>query len=565
MWQTEMVERLRDAQNGEKDRIITEYETLTGKSAATLYRIAKQNGYDSGRKKRSDADKCALSQQQLSFISGLIHKSARELKGTIMPVEEALEIAEDNGIVERGTCSAAWVSCLLRRHNMHRAALDTPEPKIRMRSLHPNHVHVFDVSVCIQFYLKGRKGLRIMRETDFYKNKWQNFAKVKKKLLRYILTDHYSHTIFVKYYYTGGETQANLFDFLVSAWSGDKHPKLPFRGVPFFVLMDAGAANVSKAMLQWMERLDIEIPKALPHNAARQGSAEKAQEIVESRFESKLRFQSAEEIADLNDWALDWAVNWNSTKNHRRHGMTRMQCWLTIRRDQLRDLPDRQLLQDLFAEPEVSRLVNGDYTISFRAQTYDVRHIGGLIPNHSRVNVILRPFGWPQIGIVHNGTEHLVSPIGVVQGGFRQDAAIIGQQFKAVPESDTQKHKKRIDNLAFGEDRPKDAMPFEGITVFGTRADKVPHNYIPRSGTTLEIKSGDMDLEQQLPIITLIRELSLNIDMTPDLNQALREHYGTTISKSEHQRLLDIAAETGAITNANIQEGGNDTAQAIAI
>jgi hypothetical protein len=560
MWRHELVRELKEAKNGDKDKVIDKYRKMTGKSTQSLYRIASGNGFDSGRKKRKDNGTCRLNDEQLHFISGLVYTSSRELKGTIMDVETALSIAVDNRIIDPGICSVAWLTKLLRDRQMNAAALDTPEPHIQMRSLHPNHVHIFDASVCIQYYLKGQKGLRMMREDKFYKNKWQNFVKEKKKLIRYILADHFSHSLYVKYYYSGGETQANLYDFLLSAWSGGKHEKYPFRGVPFFMLMDAGAANISRAILAFLERLEIEIPKSLPHNPGRQGSAEVAQNIVESKFESRLRFQPACTVEELNDWALDWCVHFNGTKKHTRHGMTRTECWLKIKKEELRELPDKEILHDLFAEPETDRTVTGRYSISFRAEEYNLKHIEGLLPNRSKVKVILRPFLWPEIGVVFKDREYLVKPIGKVDGGFREDAAVIGREYKRMPDSLTQKAKKRGENLAYGEDRPKDAVPFGGITVFGNQADKLNRTYMPRLGTPLNTAKMAVDVGQkQIPIMTVLKKLSTALGpITPELNTAIREAYGTSLSLAESDRLFNIAMDNGSLTPADL--GGNDAA-----
>ncbi|MDY6791539.1 MAG: hypothetical protein SWH54_09745 [Thermodesulfobacteriota bacterium] len=558
MWRQELARELKEAKNGDKDKVIENYRKMTGRSTQSLYRIAAQNGFNSGRKKRKDNGSCRLNDEQLHFISGLVHTSSRELKGTIMDVETALSIAEDNGIIDPGTCSVAWLTRLLRDRQMNAAALNTPEPHIQMRSLHPNHVHIFDASVCIQYYLKGRKGLHMMREDKFYKNKWQNFATVKKKLIRYILTDHFSHIICVKYYYTGGETQANLYDFLLAAWSGGKREKFPFRGVPFFMLMDAGAANISKAILAFLERLEIEIPKSLPHNPGRQGSAEVAQNIVESKFESRLRFQPAQTVQELNDWALDWCVHFNGTKKHTRHGMTRSECWLKIKKEELRELPDKDILHDLFAEPETDRTVTGRYSISFRSEEYNLKHIEGLLPNRSKVKVVLRPFLWPEIGVIFKDQEYLVKPIGRVDGGFREDAAVIGREYKRMPDTLTQKAKKRGENLAFGEDRPKDAVPFGGITVFGNQADKVNRTYMPRLGTPLNTaKTAENVGQKQIPIMTVLKKLSTALGLiTPELNTAIRQAYGTSMSLAESDRLYHMAMDHGSLTPADL--GGDN-------
>ena len=64
---------------------------------------------------------------------------------------------------------------------MNKKQLNAPTPHTDMRSLHPNHVHLVDVSTCIQYYLDDG-GMKIMRQDEFYKNKFENFKKVKTPL-----------------------------------------------------------------------------------------------------------------------------------------------------------------------------------------------------------------------------------------------------------------------------------------------------------------------------------------------------------------------------------------------
>jgi len=496
-----------------------------------------------------------ISEGQIMYVASLMHTSSREVKGPIMDVETALSIAEDNNIIEPGSVSVSWMQTLLREYEINREALNTPRPSTRMRSLHPNHVHVLDASVCIQYYLKGKKGLRIMREDLFYKNKLENYARIKERLMRYILADHFSHCLYVKYYYSGGENQENLYDFIISAWADKQHDKYPFRGVPFVMLWDKASANVSRAICEFMKRLDIEIPQGMPHNPRRQGSAEVAQNLVEGKFESRLRFQPAYTVEDLNDWALDWCVGFNGTKKHTRHGMTRIECWLSIMSDQLRELPERKMLHYLFACPGEERLVKSDYSITFAYKNHDrreyrLKHMPGLIPNRSKVQVVLRPHHWPEIGVIHNDTQYLVRPVEKVAGGFSEHAAVIGEEYRSLPETVTQKAKKQMEVMAFGEDRAPsvagnpDAVPFAGITVFGNQADKVKKTYIPKPGAALNITgNGGGFLEQEIPIMTLFSRLRKKMGaISQELNRAIREIYGSTITLAEAERLLEVAS-----------------------
>jgi hypothetical protein len=540
-WAREMAARLGRAVNGEKDRIIAEYEAMTGKAPSTLYRIAAKHGFDSGRKSRKDKGelKSGLTGEQLKHVSALMQETSREVKGVILPVSEALQIAVDNGVIAPGQISEARLQAILRDKEMNAAALDSTDPSIRMASLHPNHVHVFDASICIQYYLKSGKGLRIIDERDYREQKPTNMAKIKQRLFRMILVDHFSHFIFPRYYVAAGENQQTTYDFLTNAWRGGHHEKLPFRGVPKFLLMDAGSANIAKGILNLIERLEIEIPKNMPHNPRRQGSAEVAQNIVETHFEARLRLEPATTIEELNAWAIDWAAGWNASRIHRRHKSTRSACWLTIRQEQLRDLPADEILQDLYAEPEVERTVAQDNTISFRAQSYRLKHIPGIRPG-KKVTVVLRPYHWPEVAVVFGETAYLVQPVGIISGGFSADAAIIGQEFKAQPETAVQKVRKANENLAFGEEKKKGDAPFGGtLQVFGRQADKIAATPIPRRGTPIEVAR---QAPKEISITEFFKRLRAVRRITPEENRDLRAAFGESVEVAAADEIVRAIA-----------------------
>ncbi|MBN1104724.1 MAG: hypothetical protein JXL84_15000 [Deltaproteobacteria bacterium] len=545
-WMIEMAEQLNRAETAGRRDVIEGYRELTGKSAATLYRIARDHGFLSGRRRRADAGRRAVTGEQVALVSAIIQSTAREVKGCIMDVDTALGLAEDNGLIGPGTVSTARMQALLRENNMNRAMLDIPEPRIRMRSLHPNHVHVLDASICIQYYLRGRKGLAIMDERKFYKNKPANFSKIKNKLIRYVLTDHFSHTIFVKYYYVAGENMETVYDFLCSAWRGGRHEKWPFRGVPFFLLMDAGAANIAKPIIGMLKQLDVQFPESMPHNPARQGSAEVAHDMVESKFESRLRIQPAATIEELNAWALDWCAWFNGTKKHRRHGMTRTGCWLKYaKQEHIRDLPSGEMMQELFAAPSETRTVDAHYCISYKSNTYRLKHVEGIIPRRSQVLVVFRPMQWPDVGVVFNETEYIVRPLGVFDGGFLEGSAVIGAEYKALPESPVQKVRKVNENMAYGESREKGAAPFSGTLqrVFGHMAEKLGNvAAMPRRGTPIEV--GRDLAQKEIPIMELFKRLrDAGVAVTPALNAELREELGGSVSVGRAEEVVRALVE----------------------
>ncbi|MCP3942196.1 MAG: transposase family protein [Desulfobacteraceae bacterium] len=565
-WQEEMVAELSKAKNGNKTHIMKRYEAMTGKTTTHLYRIAKKFGYETVRKNRADKGECCLTELQIKFIAGQIHTTGREKKGTIMPVKEALDIAEQNNIIPPGSVSVARMQDLLRERGLNKKALNTQRPHVPMRSLHPNHVHFMDVSVCIQYYLKNKQ-LRIENEKKFYKNKWENFGKIKQKIYRYVLTDHFSHTIFVKYYIAKGETQDNLFDFLTSAWGTKNNGKYPFRGVPFLLMMDRGAANISKAIIKFLKNLDVEFPEPGVHNPMRQGSVERAQNHVEMYFESKLKIQSVSDIQELNHYAMDWCAFMNAKFIHTRFGTPRTHCWLKIKEHQLRERPDLKVLQDIYSNPSETRLVDGDYSISFKGERFRLKHVEDIIPNYSKVNVFLKPFIWPQIVVEFREKEYTARPIKKADGGFDADAAVIGQNHKSMPESTTQQKIKQIENLAYGEDRHKDDTPFAGLHVFGGQSDRITTEFMPKKSIPMNITKDSLE-ERRISMFDLFKDLSLAGIMSASLNHAIRAKYGESISMVDRDRLVDAMEEGLLIVdkNGNLRFEGedNDSLKAVA-
>ena len=178
---------------------------------------------------------------------------------------------------------------------------------------------------------------------------------------------------------------------------------------------------------------------------------------------------------------------------------------MTIKEGQLRELPDIDLLQDIFANPKVSRLVKGDYTVEFKTEFYRVKHIPGIVPNKTRVDVIHRPFAWPEITVVWDDVEYPVRPLETVEGGFFADSPVIEEEYKAQPETPTMRGLKRIENLAFGIDPKKDAVPFAGTEVFGYQADDVPVS-MPKRGAVIDMGAHEF-VDREISVTELIQRL----------------------------------------------------------
>ena len=538
-WEQEMVDRLKKAVNGEKAKVIADYEKMTGLDSSTLYRRAKEHGFKSGRAPRSDKGslKSLLTEEQIEYVAALIQTTARDNKGGIMPVARALEIAEDNGVIERGQISVERMQQLLREREISKKHMREATPHVTMKSLHPNEVHLVDVSVCIQYYLSGGK-LKLMKEAEFYKNKPDNFKKVKTRLLRYLLVDHFSGAFHLKYYDTTGETANNLFNFLCEGWMPKDDTRLPFHGVPKFMLWDAGSAALSKPMQAMFERLGIKMPEGLPHNPRRQGAVETMHNVVEQWFESGLKIQPATSIEQINSWAQDWMINFQAQRIFTRTKMPRTSCWLAIKPEQLR-VTTMEVLQQLYARPAEPRTVDGTRSISFMGKTYRLRHIEGVRPG-SKVMAILYP--WEEkVGVVFREVEHLVEPVTMLPpalGGFPADALHIGEEYGAQHETATQQAAKRFDNIAYGEERKRGDIPFAGTQVYGIHADKVANlATIPRQSSPMEISRPSAP--RMMAIGAFLLKVRAEIgQVEPSLNRELKEIYGATIAAPEAERVL---------------------------
>ena len=128
--------------------------------------------------------------------------------------------------------SPTTVTRKLREWGLHPDQLNRPAPHVELASLHPNHVWGIDASVCVLFYLP-KKGMQVMRDSEFYKNKPQNFKAIENdRVIRYTCTDHTTGTVQVRYY-AGAETGLNLADFFIHCIQSKDDSQQPIHGVPF--------------------------------------------------------------------------------------------------------------------------------------------------------------------------------------------------------------------------------------------------------------------------------------------------------------------------------------------
>ncbi|MGO1000861.1 hypothetical protein [Lysobacter sp. CA196] len=540
-----LAERLSEARHGSKRTVVETAANFLGCSVNDVYRKLKRVGCASERKPRSDRGTTSVPEDVARKAAGMVRMAQRANGKQTLTIKDSLSILQANGYgaVDTSTgevtpvdVSPTTLARAMRVYDCHPKQLAVPSAHTVQRSLHPNHVWQIDASVCVIFYLP-RGGMQIMEEKEFYKNKPKNLARVERdRVIRYVITDHTSGNFYLEYV-LGAETAENLIQVFLNAiqYRGTDDP---FHGVPLILMMDMGAANTSGLFRNLLKRLKVMDIAHLPGNPRANGQVEKHQDIIERSFEGRLAFQRVDSLEQLNTQATGWRKYFCGSAVHSRHGRTRNAVWMTIREDQLRLAPAPELCRDLVTTHPVEATVRGDLTVAqslkrFGRNRYDLRFIPGVMPKQ-KVQVVVNPYRAPAIDVVvtdGKGQESLytVEPMAQDDHHFPLSAPVIGERFRAMPESDSDHSRTLINRDAYGVDteREVDAArkartpAFEGQFNVMADVEQAPlPDYLPRRGRDLGLDSRHREL------------VPLNhVDAAKQLKAALgdawtREHFG---------------------------------------
>lgn len=483
----ELAERLNATGHGERRAMVDAHARLLGRSTNTVYGWLRDHaGYDSGRKRRADAGTSRMDKDALKLIASM-RQEGRRLNGKqTMPLGVAMNILDGNGF-EIGV-SSSQVARLLRQQGMDSATLAASRVTQELRALHPNHVHQIDPSLCLLYYAPGGKQ-HLMTEAKFYKNKQENYAKVKLKVWRYVRYDRASGVIDVRYYESAGENQTVLFDFLMWTW-GQQEGRLNY-GVPKLLLWDKGSANTSHAIQNLLDSLGVKHETHAAGHAWAKGGVEQANNLVETHFESRLKVEPVNSVDELNAAALKWARDWNANllahidaRLVRASGepLVRNDLWRLILRTPgaLVEMPSREVCAWFMAGREKERQVN-NLAISFahpelgRAARYDLRPWAEFLHNRQKVAVtpLLMRDGVLRVEISRLGAEPLLVEVEPAREftafGDNAGAQVIGQGYVRAVESASEGAARRLAAIAYGDGttlddaealREKSARPF---------------------------------------------------------------------------------------------------------
>ncbi len=501
--------RLAEAPHGGRTALVDRAAEFLRVSRQEVYRRLQDVGYVSGRKRRSDRGRSVVTKDVAMQAAALIQGARRKTGKKTMPLTTALENLRDNG---RGSVhavtgevqlpkSASTLSRAMIRHGCHPAMLEQGRPHTHMQSLHPNHLWQVDASLCVLFYLP-KSGLQVMEEGVFYKNKIKNLEKVtRERVWRYVVTDHYSGALFVRYVLAAGESAENLAEtFLQAIQQRDQND--PMHGVPLQLMMDMGSANTAHLFINLLKNLRVDVLVHKPGNSQAKGQVEQAQNLVETQFEGRLSFMKIESIEQLQAAADRWRTHYNAHAVHSRHGKSRNAMWLTIAEEQLRIPPSMELCRQLVTTRPVEVTVRDDMSIThsvkgFGRQTYDLRYVRGVVPR-MKVTVMVNPYLAPavDVGVTDERGDLVnwpVEPVRMTEAGFRADAAVWGQEHKALPETVADKRTKELEAAGVVAGRKAGVAPY-GLDIEADITAAPAPAYVPRRGRDLGLDASRREI-----------------------------------------------------------------------
>lgn len=569
--------------HGAKSAYLKQQAEQLGVSFQTLHRKLKANTVQTPRKKRSDAGKIALSWEDAKMISAILMVTPRNNGKQLMTVEEAVEMLVANGEIdpvkvdketgEITRLSASTICRALKHYRLHPKQLNQPAPVNAMRSLHPNHCWQIDASLCVLFYLpskekRGRSELHFMDAAEFNKNKPKNIERIAlDRVWRYVVYDHTSGCIFVWYVF-GGENSENLCESFIQAMQPkEDRGRFPFCGVPKMVMLDPGSANTGYGFNNLCQQLGVKVQINKPGNPRAKGGVENANNLVETKFEGKLKFVRINSIEQLQKYANQWMVHFNGDFDHSRTQMSRFAAWQKIHSSELLLPPPADYCRELVVSRPETRKVKRDLTVSFGGAFYDVRDVPFVMVDEV-LTVAKNP--WQQGSArVQRFDEHgqeywiKVPKVEFNEWGFRTDAAIIGKEYQSHADTPAQTHKKELEKLVYtatnhdevAAKQKQKALPFDGrIDPFAHQTQALAARntlYMPRQGTQMGYNRMEV-AEAVLNKIELAKLLKPRFEAAGktwgrEQMQFLSKHYPNGLPESELESVFDKMMAQGRL------------------
>lgn len=562
-----------DPCNGDRGRIVARLAETLNRSLNTTYQyLKKYGGWESGKKPRKGKGETCVPEALCRKIAGLVICGDRANGKRPMCIKDAVKRWEANGegIADPETGevtmpSVETISRAMRRYGCHPDQLRVASPSVRMRTEYPNRLWQADASVCVLYRIRGTGNIGLMKEESYNEKKPENLIKIRNtRIVRYIVVDHCSGNFYLRYEQAAGEDAKGFLDTLIDAIT-DRGPQDVMHGVPEILYTDPGPGPASSLVTGFCGQMGITPAQHVPGRARATGSVEKCQDIVECKFESRLRFLEVPDVSELQSLADRWRRYFCATAIHTRTKKTRNDVWLSIPAEKLRTA-EADVMHSIAAWGEVRCQVKDDFTISADTRThygvrrYDLRELGyhGLQVRDS-VSVRLNPYKAPSIIAVIEKPDgeklsFEVPPMQFDGAGFDLGAPAFGEGFKAMPKTRAEKTLETIKKEAYGVQSVEEAdrMRRAGKAAYATidiMADvKEAPVYLKKAGTPLplEEKKADVPPMKRLSFALMMRRDHPDVwrdDNTDECAEWLRTRYPDTVPGNEIEAVIERMCE----------------------
>lgn len=562
-----------DPCNGDRRRIVARLAETLNRSLNTTYNyLKKYGGWESGKKPRKDKGETCVPEALCRKIAGLVICGDRANGKRPMCIKDAVKRWEANGegIADQETGevtmpSVETISRAMRRYGCHPDQLRVASPSVRMRTEYPNRLWQADASVCVLYRIRGTGNIGLMKEESYNEKKPENLIKIRNtRIVRYIVVDHCSGNFYLRYEQAAGEDAKGFLDTLIDAIT-DRGPQDVMHGVPEILYTDPGPGPASSLVTGFCGQMGITPAQHVPGRARATGSVEKCQDIVECKFESRLRFLEVPDVSELQSLADRWRRYFCATAIHTRTKKTRNDVWLSIPAEKLRTA-EADVMHSIAAWGEVRCQVKDDFTISADTRThygvrrYDLRELGyhGLQVRDS-VSVRLNPYKAPSIiAVIEKADGEKLSfevpPMQFDGAGFDLGAPAFGEGFKAMPKTRAEKTLEAIKKEAYGVQSVEEAdkmrragkPAYAGIDIM---ADvKEAPVYLKKAGTPLplEEKKADVPPMKRLSFALMMRRDHPDVwrdDNTDECAEWLRTRYPDTVPGNEIEAVIERMRE----------------------
>ena len=562
-----------DPCNGDRGRIVARLAETLNRSLNTTYNYLKKYGaWESGKKPRKGKGETCVPEALCRKIAEKATHSFRDTGKRIMSIKDAVKYWEANGegIMDPETGevtmpSVETISRAMRRYGCHPDQLRAASPAVRMRTEYPNQAWQADASVCVLYRIRGTGNIGLMKEESYNEKKPENLIKIRNtRIVRYIVVDHCSGNFYLRYEQAAGEDAKGFLDTLIDAIT-DRGPQDVMHGVPEILYTDPGPGPASSLVTGFCGQMGITPAQHVPGRARATGSVEKCQDIVECKFESRLRFLEVPDVAQLQVLADRWRRYFCATAIHTRTKKTRNDVWLSIPAEKLRTA-EADVMHSIAAWGEVRCQVKDDFTISADTRThygvrrYDLRELGyhGLQVRDS-VSVRLNPYKAPSIiAVIEKPDGEKVSfevpPMQFDGAGFDLGAPAFGEGFKAMPKTRAEKNLEAIKKEAYGVQSVEEAdkmrragkPAYAGIDIM---ADvKEAPTYLKKAGTPLQVEEQKADVPpmKRLSFALMMRRDHPDVwrdENTDECAEWLRTRYPDIVPGNEIEAVVERMRE----------------------